>query len=180
MEHIINKIQNGDEMAFKQLSQSIENDLYRVSKTRLSDEDDIRDAIQNTMIITYKNAKKIKNIECFKSWMMRVLINECNKIYNKNKKNNEIFNKIVVETGFEHYDNSIQNVQDKMSFEALIERLSYEERIVITLHYNSQFSCSQISKILKTNVNTIKSRLKRGVNKIKKYYKEENFYDSRR
>ena len=51
MEDIIKRVQEGDEIAFKQLTQSIENDLYRVAKTRLSDDDDIKDAIQNTMII---------------------------------------------------------------------------------------------------------------------------------
>ena len=67
MEDIIKRVQEGDEIAFKQLTQSIENDLYRVAKTRLSDDDDIKDAIQNTMIITYKNARKIKDINCFKN-----------------------------------------------------------------------------------------------------------------
>ena len=82
MEELIKKIQAGDEMAFKKLVQNIENDLYRLAKTRLNDNDDIKDAIQNTMLITYKNARKIKNYDEFKTWMLRVLINECNKIYN--------------------------------------------------------------------------------------------------
>ena len=86
MEDIIKRVQEGDEIAFKQLTQSIENDLYRVAKTRLSDDDDIKDAIQNTMIITYKNARKIKDINCFKTWMIHVLINECNQIYKKIRK----------------------------------------------------------------------------------------------
>ena len=168
MEDIIKRVQEGDEIAFKQLTQSIENDLYRVAKTRLSDDDDIKDAIQNTMIITYKNARKIKDINCFKTWMIHVLINECNKIYKKNKKNNEIFNKLIIDSGFENYEDSIQEINNKMSFDKLIEKLNYDEKIVLTLYYNSGLSYTQISKILKINVNTIKSRLTRSVNKLKK------------
>lgn len=168
MEDIIKRVQEGDEIAFKQLTQSIENDLYRVAKTRLSDDDDIKDAIQDTMIITYKNARKIKDINCFKTWMIHVLINECNKIYKKNKKNNEIFNKLIIDSGFENYEDSIQEINNKMSFDKLIEKLNYDEKIVLTLYYNSGLSYTQISKILKINVNTIKSRLTRSVNKLKK------------
>ena len=179
MEDIIKRVQEGDEIAFKQLTQSIENDLYRVAKTRLSDDDDIKDTIQNTMIITYKNARKIKDINCFKTWMIHVLINECNKIYKKNKKNNEIFNKLIIDSGFEHHEDPIQEVNNKMSFDKIIEKLNYDEKIVLTLYYNSGLSYTQISKILKINVNTIKSRLTRSVNKLKRYYKEVKINDSK-
>ena len=58
MNSLIKKVQSGDELAFKQLTLSIENDLYRVARTRLSNDDDIKDAIQNTMIIIYEKAKR--------------------------------------------------------------------------------------------------------------------------
>jgi len=171
---MIKKLQNGDEAAFKELTQLIGNDLYRVARTRLKDTDDINDAIQNTMMYTYKHVKKIKNAEVFKTWMLRILVNECNKIYNANKRKNNIFNKLVVNSELNSYDSSIQVAQDKMNFEALIDSLSYEEKLVITLHYNSQLSCSQIAKILNSNTNTVKSRIRRGVKKLKKFYEEVN------
>lgn len=180
MKDIIEKVQRGDEEAFRELTQLIGNDLYRVARTRLKDIDDINDAIQNTMIYTYRHIKKIKNIESFKSWMLHILINECNKIYNKNKRNNNLFSKLAVNSEKRLYDNSIQVVQDKMNFEALIEKLNYEEKLVITLHYNSQLSCSQIAKILNMSTNTIKSRLTRGVKKLKKFYEEVNLDETKR
>lgn len=173
MKHLIKKVQSGDELAFKQLTATIENDLYKIARTRLNNREDIKDAVQNTMIIIYEKAKKIRNIEYFKTWMFKVLINECNKIYNSNKKNIEVYNQIVTDYNFNTYEDSIQDVNDKMSFESMINQLNYEERIVLTLYYNSNLSCKQISSILKTNVNTIKSRLTRGKNKLKKYFEED-------
>ena len=172
MEELIKKIQAGDELAFKKLTQNVENDLYRIARTRLIDDDDIKDAIQNTMLITYKNSKKIKNYEAFKTWMFKVLINECNKIYNKNKKNKVIRERILKGSVYEQYRDPIEDVHNKMNFDILISKLSYEERIVLTLYYNSCLSYSQISKILKANENTIKSRITRAVQKLKKLYKE--------
>lgn len=129
------------------------------------------------MIITYQNAKKVRNIQYFKTWMIHILINECNKIYNTIKKNNELFNKVVIDTNFNTYDNSIQDTQSKINFESLISKLNYDEKIVITLYYNSQFSCSEIAKILDISVNTVKSRLRRGKEKLKKSYEEGYLYD---
>lgn len=172
MEELIKKIQTGDELAFKKLTQNVENDLYRIARTRLIDDDDIKDAIQNTMLITYKNSKKIRNFEAFKTWMFKVLINECNKIYNKNKKNKVIFEKILNGSVYEQYRDPIEDVHNKLNFDILISKLSYEERIALTLYYNSGLSYSQISKILKANENTIKSRITRAVQKLKKLYKE--------
>lgn len=172
MEELIKKIQIGDELAFKKLTQNVENDLYRIAKTRLIDDDDIKDAIQNTMLITYKNSKKIKNYESFRTWMFRVLINECNKIYNKNKKDKVICEKILKCSVYEQYRDPIEDVHNKLNFDILISKLSYEERIALTLYYNSGLSYSQISKILKANENTIKSRITRAVQKLKKLYKE--------
>lgn len=177
MQDIVKKLKNGDEEAFKELTLKIENDLYRIAKTRLNNDDDIKDAIQNTMLSTYKNVGRLRNLEAFKTWMIKVLINECNKIYNLNKKNNEIVDKVTYNVSFNLYDNSIQNSNSKMNFDSMLDKLNYDEKIVVILHYNSGYSCKQISKILKVNVNTIKSRLMRGTNKVKRSYEEVNGYE---
>lgn len=167
MRDLIKKVQSGDELAFKQLTATIESDLYKIARTRLNNYEDIKDAVQNTMIIIYEKSKKIRNIEYFKTWMFKVLINECNKIYNSNKKNIEVYNQIVTNYDFNTYEDSIQDAQNRINFESIINKLNYEEKIVLTLYYNSNLSCKQISNILKTNVNTIKSRLTRSKNKLK-------------
>ena len=60
MNDLIKKVQAGDEFAFKKLTATIENDLYKVAKTRLNNDEDIKDAMQNTMIIIYEKSKIIK------------------------------------------------------------------------------------------------------------------------
>lgn len=177
MKDLIEKAQKGDELAFKQLTEAIIKDLYRIAKTRLNNEDDINDAIQNTMIITYKNIKRQTDIEFFKTWMIRVLINECNKIYNSNKKHIFIWNKIIANHEATYFDTSIQKINDKLGFETLIKKLSYNEQIIVTLYYNSNYSCEEISKILKMKKNTVKSILLRARKKLKNFYKGENNND---
>lgn len=171
MDDLINKAKNGDKTAFTYLIQDIQNDLYRIAKTRLSDDNDISDAIQETMINAYRNIKKLKNSDTFKSWIIKILINECNKIYKKKFKNKNIFNKLIKETSDYGSDNSIQNSNSKIDFELMIDKLSYDEKLIVTLYYNSNYSCNEIADILNMNANTVKSKLLRTKDKIKKYYK---------
>lgn len=176
MEELIIRSKSGDEKAFTELILSIKNDLYRIGKTRLNDDNDINDAIQETMINAYKHLKKLKDNSNFKSWVIRILINECNKIYKKKSKKIRLFDKITNEQDTNIIDNSINLIDCKIDFELLIDKLNYEEKLIITLYYNNRYSCNEIANILNKNVNTVKSKLIRAKEKVKKYYKGGIFY----
>ena len=176
MEKLISRSKNGDKQAFTELILSIRNDLYRIGRTRLSDDNDISDAIQETMINAYKHLKKLKDHSNFKNWMIKILINECNKIYKKKSKKNKLYEKIITEKTLHNSDNLVHLIDSKIDFEILINKLNYEERLIVTLHYNNRCSCSEIAEILDMNVNTVKSKLTRSKEKIKNNYKGGVFY----
>lgn len=166
MEELVEKSKRGDNQAFSELIISMENELYKIARTRLRNEEDIKEAVQETIIKTYSSLKKLRNSKFFKTWIIRILINECNGVYTKNKKNN-----------FEEYDESIVNIEatnelktkiDNLDFFILIDNLNYSERIIMTLFYLEEFSTKEIAKILKEPEATIRTRLSRSRNKLKK------------
>lgn len=166
MEELIEKSKNGDNQAFSELIISIETELYKIARTRLRKEEDIEEAIQETIIRTYSSIKKLRNNQFFKTWIIKILINECNNIYRKIKRNN-----------FEEYDenairieatNELKTKIDNLDFFILIDSLNYKERIVLTLFYLEDFSTKEIAKILKEPEVTIRTRLLRARNKLKK------------
>ncbi len=57
--------------------------MYRVAKGILKVEEDIEDAIQTTILIAFNKINTLKDERYFKTWLIRILINECNKIYKK-------------------------------------------------------------------------------------------------
>ncbi len=169
MEEIIEKAKKGDNQAFTVLITNMQSELYKIAKLRLKSDDDINEAVQETIIKTYSSIKKLKNNQYFKTWIIKILINECNSIYQKNKKNQ-----------FEEYDENINiyenidNINQKISeldFFILIENLKYEEKIAITLYYLEGLSTKEISKILKQPEATIKTRISRSKEKIKRTLK---------
>ena len=90
MEELIQKAKNGDKEAFTTIMLSLEKDLYKIAKTRLKNDDDIYDAIQETIIEAFKKIIKLKNTESFKTWIIRILINKTNDIFRRKKHKKEI------------------------------------------------------------------------------------------
>ena len=87
MDELILMAQAGDEDAFTKMILYIKDDLYKIAKTRIANETDIEDAIQETMIETYKSIKRLKDPNKFKKWVIKILINKCNRIYRRKYKN---------------------------------------------------------------------------------------------
>lgn len=170
MEELVKRARNGDKEAFTQLVYEFRQELYKIARCRLSCEDDIDDAIQETMIEAFKNIKKLHKKEAFKKWIIKILVNKCNYIYKKNKTRNISFDKINPEEVC--LQNERYNTLEEFDFYSMLLGLNYDERIIITLFYLEEYSLKEISKILKTNENTVKTRLQRGRNKIKQKYME--------
>lgn len=168
MENLIKRAKDGDKEAFTELMLSIEEELYRISKVRLKNEDNIADAIQNTMLIAFKSIKRLKHVEYFKTWIIRILVNECNYIYRKNKK---------VEISYENIQNDINisefdKVDEKLDFDFICSKLDYKERMIIILYYKDRFTDKEIGKILNIKENTVKTKRTRIKQKIKKFIKK--------
>ena len=168
MEELIKEAQNGSEEAFSQIIISMECNLYKIAKMRLDCEDDINEAVQETIIQKFKSIKKIKEPCFFKTWITKVLINNCNKIYRKRKNSkimqyNDNEEKIIdIEA-----NNSIEELNSNVDFFFLIKKLNYNERMALTLYYLEDLSTKEISIILKESESTIRNRISRARNKLK-------------
>lgn len=170
MEELISEAKQGNKEAFTQLMLELKNELYKIARIRLSNNEDIEDAIQETMIEAFKNIHKIKDTNYFKKWIITILINKCNRIYRKRKKYNISFEG----EEFENYLKSDDNFDNNLNFYYILKDLNYDERIIISLHYMEDYTTKDISKLLKISENTIKTKLRRAKIKLKnKYGKEE-------
>ena len=62
-----------------------EKSMYRVAKSILHQDEDCADAIQSAILNTYEKLDTLRNEKFFKTWLTRILINECYKILRSNK-----------------------------------------------------------------------------------------------
>lgn len=169
VENLIKKAKNGDKEAFTELIISIRHDLYKIAKVRLSCEADIEDAIQETIIEAFKSIKKLRKIASYKCWIIKILINKCNRIYQLRKKNQISYENLNLE---ELSISSTNLTTDSdLEFYYLLKGLNYDERMTIVLFYMEDYPIKEIAKLMKTNSNTVKTRLYRAKSKIKNKYK---------
>ena len=173
MKELIIKAKRGDKEAFTQLILEIKNDLYKITKIKTTNEEDIQDIIQETMLDAYKYIKKLKDTEKFKAWIIKILINNCNKYYKKKYRDSELYDNYDIEFYKENirYNDDQQLIEDTLDFYEMIKQLKYEERVIIVLYYGEKYTTREIAKILCVNENTIKTRLSRAKEKIRNTYK---------
>lgn len=164
--NLVNKAKRNDYEAFCKLIEIIKNDLYLIAKTRLKNEEDIADVIQETIITCYNNIKFLRKETSFKPWTIKVLINKCNKMY----KNPNNINISIESNSINEYIGTTENNDEKLNFEDLIKDLSSDEKLILTLYYYSRYTTKEISKITKIKENTIKSKISRAKEKIYKKY----------
>ncbi len=165
MEELVEKARKGDKKAFTELMVLYESDLYKIARSRLKDENDICDAVQETMIIAFQSIKKLKNPKSFKSWIIKILINQSNKIYRYENKR-----KIV---SFEEIENdmidefNIEDTEQILDFNFLCKNLKYEDRIIMVLYYIEKFTDKEIGEILNLKESTVRTKRFRVLQKMK-------------
>ena len=141
------------------------NMVYRLAFSILKNEADSEDIYQETFIEFYKNIRKLKSEEHEKAWLIRVTINNCNMLLRKQKTRRED------EITEEIEDTKIEKNNDVFE---IVNKLPEKYRIVIYLFYYEGYKASEISKILNDNEGTIKSRLSRAREFLKKMIKEDD------
>lgn len=173
MDENIKKAIGGDKNAFTSIVLEYEQQLYKIARTRLADDHDICDAIQNTLLSAYQNVTKVRKSKYFKTWLIRILLNECNAVYRKKQWGSASFEEIGAERCLGTED-GFSHVEHQIDFNSAMQILNFEERQAMTLFYTEDLSIKEISKLMNLNVNTVKTRLSRAKGKLKKVLKEEN------
>lgn len=162
MDTLVKKAQCGDAEAFIALMEECKMTLRRVAYGYLGNDEDVADAIQDTILAAYEHIDTLRRGEHFKTWLVRILINNCTKTWRQKKKNVSLESEQEFGS-IEHVDRGRADVE----FRELLMSLPEESRAIFQLYYGEQFTTKEIADILDMNENTIKSRLHRGKEQLR-------------
>lgn len=147
---------------------NLERKLYLIAKSKLNNEEDVKDAIQETIYSAYKNIKNLNDTSKFDFWLIKILINNCNAIYKKRKHihiisydNDNLSDTILF--------NNLDEMEQNIDFNILLKLLYEDEKTIFTLYYSDNYGVNDVATILNINENTVKSKLKRAREKVKNY-----------
>lgn len=164
MEELFEKVKIGDETAYEEIVNLLYKDLYRIAIIKLGNEEDASDAVQETLIKFYRKFRTIKNPKYAKTWMVKVLINECNNIYKSRKRKSNLIEKLQSNVEFKESD--LEKIEDKFIKEELFKNLNEKEQEILNLHYEDDYTTNSISKLLDMKESTVKSHIHRAKGKI--------------
>lgn len=134
--------------------------VYRLALTEVKNKTDAEDIFQEVFIRLLKNLHKLDSEEHAKAWLIRVTINCARKHFASYWNRNVDYITEDTDMGKESEELDTLLEGDSPVLEA-VRRLPEKYRIVVHLFYFEDFSVSEVSKILKTTENTIKTQLHR-------------------
>ena len=126
----------------------------------LGNDEDVADAISETVLMCYEKIETLKKDAYFKTWMIRILINQCKDIL---KHRSRIQSKAEMqESAFE--DSGYIDCEWKEVLSCLDEKY----RIILLLYYTREMDTREIAELLDISRNTVTTRLFRGRELLKR------------
>lgn len=132
---------------------SLKEQLYRFAYLYLRSETSALEAVDETVFLAYKNIRKLKQPEYFKTWITRILINVCKKELKHAKRVAPI--EEIPEQVFEDYDS--------LPLKDAINKLPEELQVIINLRYFNDYTLVETAEILKLPQGTVATRQRKAL-----------------
>ncbi|QZY56576.1 RNA polymerase sigma factor [Crassaminicella profunda] len=189
VKELIHKSQQGDIESFEALIKEHEKLAFNIAYRMLGNIEDAKDATQEAFIKTYKSLHKFKGESNFSTWLYKIVTNTSLDLLRKRKSKKTCSydrqidtedGNIIRELPDETYipEDIVAKRERQRNIQRAINCLSEDHKTVIVLRDIRGFSYEQISKILDCSEGTIKSRISRARQSLKKVIeKNRELYD---
>ena len=175
---MIAKCKKGDREAFNELMEKYQKKVFSISYGMLSDYEDASDASQEVFVKVYRSIASFKGEASFATWLYRICANVCNDMLRKRQRRGV---SVSLDTEEDERGSAAELVSDEPTPEESLElsetqrlvrnavnELSPEYREIIIYSDLQQMSYDEIAKILRCPTGTVKSRLNRARNALRK------------
>ena len=139
---------------------------YRLAYSYVKNEADAADIVQNGAYKAIRGSKSLRNAEFAGTWIYRIMLNEIFRFCKKKGPMVVSLEEIPVEQGRE-------DIYEDIDLKEALDSLNEEDKAVIQLRFFEDKSLNEIAEILDENLSTVKSRLYRGLRKLKLRLAEE-------
>lgn len=134
---------------------------YRMAYSYAFCEQDAMDIVQEGAYRAILKSDLLKQPEYVDTWICKIVINEALRFLKKNKLAS-VDMESLPEQGKEDH------VED-IDLQRALDKLDEQERAIVVLRYFEEEKLENIGKTMNLNVNTVKSRLYRAMDKLKIY-----------
>lgn len=173
---IIDRVLSGDADSFSELVTEYEDKVYNLCLRMCGDREEAKDLAQQSFIKAWRGLRFYRHEAAFSTWLYRLTGNVCID-YLRQKKRRTAISLTSLDEEAQQWDvpdpepTPEQQAIDKQTKEAVAEamlRLDEESRFILTLRVVEERSYEHIAEVLDVKLGTVKSRLARAREKLRK------------
>lgn len=170
---IIRKIISGETALFEILIRRNNSVLYKTGRSYNFNHEDTQDLMQDTFINAFLNLAKFENRSSFKTWIIKIMLNNCYKKKHKRSRTEELITdtserSIPMFSGNNNTHNKILNSELNHVIEEALRRVPEEYRMVFSLREISGLNVRETSEVLNITESNVKVRLNRAKTMLRK------------
>ncbi len=173
---LIQRTLDADDAAFAKLVEKYQKQVHTLVWRKIGDFHFAEEITQDTFLKAYQQLRTLRKPQRFASWLYVIASNLCGTwLRNQNIRTQlqqDIDNTVTERLTYSEYvvteNNRIIAETQRDVVKKLLAKLGESERTIMTLHYFGEMSCPEIGAFLGVSANTVKSRLRRAQQRLKK------------
>jgi RNA polymerase sigma-70 factor (ECF subfamily) len=154
---LVEAAQRGDQAAFVDLMRARIDRLFALAHRILRDVDRAEDALQDALVIAWRDLRGLRDPDRFDAWLHRVVVREC--IDQASRERRRVANLRVLPVDGPAAPDDLLTLADRDQLERGFRRLPPEHRAILVLHHYEGYAPSEIAEVLGIPAGTARSRL---------------------
>ena len=154
---LVEAAQGGDREAFVDLVHVRSDRLFGLAQRILRDVDRAEDALQDALVIAWRDLRGLRDPDRFDAWLQRLVINVC--IAQATRERRRTANLRVLPIDGPAAPDTLLSVADRDLLERGFRRLAPDQRAMLVLHHYLGYAPSEIAETLGIPPGTARSRL---------------------
>lgn len=178
-DRLIRRAQNGDMEAYEQLIMPLEQKVYSLCYRITNNREDAFDCAQEVLLRTYRSLGDYQFKAAFSTWIYRIATNVCLDAIRRRKTRPFVSLESLTDKGFPLSSAHLGNPYDELvrrdtnqALKACIAKLPLDSRTALILRDVQGLTYEEVAQILKLNMGTVKSRISRARERLRKLMQE--------
>ena len=156
-ERLVERARGGDESAFTELVDLEGDRCYAIAYRILRDVERAQDAVQQALILAWRELPRLRDPERFEPWLYRLLVNACYEEARRYRRWSLRVRTLPVDGPT--VADATTSILDRDALERAFLKLSPEHRAVFVLHHHIGLPLASIAEVVGVPIGTVKSRL---------------------
>lgn len=172
---IIDRVLQGSTELYEFIVRRYNPYLYKIGRSYNYNHEDTQDLMQDTYVDAFKNLSRFEKRSAFKTWLVRIMLNNC---YHKKEKFSykyEFSKDILNENSIPMFNNSGNDANKQFNnrelghiIEHSLSQIPEDYRMVFSLREMNGFNVAETAELLKLSESNVKTRLSRAKSMLRK------------